>query len=72
MFFVFSFEAKMGSLNLYERFSRTFREHPSLSKFLVVFALRPCVVVRVNNVLIIGRFPPYGSTVTKGHYWAFF
>ncbi|KAJ0946654.1 putative NADH:ubiquinone reductase (non-electrogenic) [Helianthus annuus] len=30
----------MGSLNLYERFSRTFREHPSLSKFLVVFALR--------------------------------
>ncbi|KAL8214683.1 hypothetical protein R6Q57_004132 [Mikania cordata] len=30
----------MRSLNLYERFSRTFREHPSLSRsFLVVFAL---------------------------------
>lgn len=29
----------MGSLNFYERFSRTFRDYPSLSRFLVVFTV---------------------------------
>ncbi|KAI7740307.1 hypothetical protein M8C21_033519, partial [Ambrosia artemisiifolia] len=29
----------MKSLNVYERFSKTFRQYPSLSKFLVVFAI---------------------------------
>ncbi|MFS8013550.1 hypothetical protein Hanom_Chr14g01334271 [Helianthus anomalus] len=36
------------------------------------YILRPCIVIRVNNASILGRFPLCGSTVNKGHYWAFF
>ncbi|KAJ9563115.1 hypothetical protein OSB04_008275 [Centaurea solstitialis] len=69
----------MGSLNFYERFSRTFRQNPSISRFLVVFAVSGGGLVAYSEANIqagpkIDELPESGNekkrVVVLGTGWA--
>lgn len=46
----------MSSWTFYERVSRTFRDHPSLSRLLVVFTVRYCCATSVISSVFFSSF----------------
>ncbi|KVI01031.1 Calcium-binding EF-hand, partial [Cynara cardunculus var. scolymus] len=74
-----NFEAEMRSLKLYERFTKTFREHPSISRFLIIFAVSGGGLVayseaNIQNGAKIDELPEAGNqkkrVVVLGTGWA--
>ncbi|CAH1440071.1 unnamed protein product [Lactuca virosa] len=57
----------MKSSNIYERFSQTFRQHPSLSRFLVVFAVSGGGLVAYSEGNILSSSPKIDELPETGN-----
>ncbi|KAL7619328.1 hypothetical protein Lser_V15G04486 [Lactuca serriola] len=57
----------MKSSNIYERFSQTFRQHPSLSRFLVVFAVSGGGLVAYSEGNILSSSPKIDELPEAGN-----